>query len=93
MIELVTHGPKFPPIEHPQATRLGPLTILLLSPMFVLITVAILFGLLGFFVLWLATVGTLTSAIVATDLVQRSAAWLARPPVGTLNHRPGYPGA
>ena len=65
-----------------------PLGILLLSPLFVIITVAILFGLLGIFVLWLTVVGGLATAIVASDLAQRSAARLARPPLGRLDQRP-----
>jgi membrane protein implicated in regulation of membrane protease activity len=85
MIELTVHRPR--------STGLRPSVILLLTPLWVLITVAILLGLLGIFVLWLAVVGALISAIVATDLGQRFAARLARPPVGTLRHRPvGYPG-
>jgi hypothetical protein len=67
--------------------------ILLLSPLIVVLTVAILFGLLGIFVLWLTIVGGIVTAIVVSDLVRRSAARLARPPVGRLDHRPvGYPG-
>ena len=70
-----------------------PFGILLLSPLIVVVTVAILFGLLGIFVLWLIAVGGIVSAIVVSDLVQRSAARLTRPPVGRLDHRPvGYPG-
>ena len=70
-----------------------PFGILLLSPLIVVVTVAILFGLLGIFVLWLIAVGSIVTAIVVSDLVQRSAARLARPPVGRLDHGPvGYPG-
>jgi len=70
-----------------------PFGILLLSPLIVVVTVAILFGLLGIFVLWLAVVGALITAIVLSDLIHRSAARLARPPLGALDHRPvGYPG-
>jgi hypothetical protein len=66
--------------------------ILLLSPLIVVATVAILFGLLGIFVLWLIAVGAIVAAIVLSDLAQRSAARLARPPA-RLTHRPvGYPG-
>jgi hypothetical protein len=85
MIELTMH--------RPHNAGLRPSVILLLTPLWVLITVAILLGLLGIFVLWLAVVGALISAIVATDLGQRFAARLARPPVGALRHGPvGYPG-
>jgi hypothetical protein len=70
-----------------------PFGILLLSPLIVVVTVAILFGLLGIFVLWLIAVGSIVTAIVASDLVQRSAARLARPPVDRLDHGPvGYSG-
>ena len=65
-----------------------PFGILLLSPLIVVLTVAILFGLLGIFVLWLTIVGGIVTAIVVSDLVRRSAARLARPPVGRLDHRP-----
>jgi hypothetical protein len=80
-------------IRHGQVTSWRPLGILLLSPLIVVLTVAILFGLLGIFVLWLAIVGGLITAIVASDLVQRTAARLAKPPFGGFYHRPvGYPG-
>ena len=66
--------------------------ILLLSPLIVVATVAILFGLLGIFVLWLATVGGIVSAIVISDVIRRSAACLGSP-AGRLDRRPvGYPG-
>jgi hypothetical protein len=76
-----------------QIASLRPFGILLLSPLIVVITVAILFGLLGIFVAWLIAVGSIVTAIVVTDLVQRSAARLAKPPVGRLDHGTvGYPG-
>jgi len=66
--------------------------ILLLSPLIVVATVAILLGLLGIFVAWLIAAGSIVTAIVLSDLAQRSAARLARPP-GRLTHRSaGYPG-
>jgi len=69
-----------------------PFGILLLSPLILVVTVAILFGMLGIFVLWLATVGGIVSAIVISDLIRRSAARLGTP-VGRLDRRPvGYPG-
>ena len=69
-----------------------PFGILLLSPLIVVVTVAILFGLLGIFVLWLIAVGGIVSAIVISDLIRRSAARLGSP-VGRLDRRPvGYPG-
>jgi hypothetical protein len=70
-----------------------PLGILLLSPLIVVLTVAILFGLLGIFVLWLTIVGGIVTAIVVSDLVRRSTSRLARPPLGRLDHGSvGYPG-
>jgi hypothetical protein len=76
-----------------QTASWRPLGILLLSPLIVVLTVAILFGLLGIFVLWLIIVGGIVTAIVVSDLIQRSAARLARTPLGRLDHRPvGYPG-
>jgi hypothetical protein len=72
---------------------LRPFTLLLLSPLIVLVSGAILLGLLGIFVLWLAVVGALITAIVLSDLIRRSAARFARPPLGRLERRPvGYPG-
>ena len=55
MIELTMH--------RPHSAGLRPSVILLLTPLWVLTTVAILLGLLGIFVLWLAVVGALISAI------------------------------
>ena len=46
--------------------------LLLLSPLLVAVTVAILLGLLGIFVTWLVIVAALAAAIVATDLAHRS---------------------
>ena len=79
---------------HPRLTvGLRPFALLLLSPLIVLISMAILLGLLGIFVLWLAVVGALITAIVSSDLIRRSAARFARPPLGRLERRPvGYPG-
>jgi hypothetical protein len=74
MIELAIH-------PHAAVRRFG---LLLFVPLFTLCTIAILLGLLGIFVLWLAVVGALVSAIVIADLAHRSR--LARPV--TLQHRP-----
>ena len=80
-------------IHRIQIASWRPFGILLLSPLIVVLTVAILFGLLGIFVLWLIAVGSIVTAIVVTDLVQRSVARLAKTPLGRLDHGPvGYPG-
>jgi hypothetical protein len=71
-----------------QIANWRPYGILLLSPLIVLLTVAILFGLLGIFVVWLIAVGSIVTAIVVSDLVHRPAARYARPGTGTLDHRP-----
>jgi membrane protein implicated in regulation of membrane protease activity len=77
MIELAIH-------PHNAIRRIG---LVLFVPLFTLVTIAILLALLGIFVLWLAIVGVLISAIVATDLVRRAVARHARPTV-RLQHRP-----
>jgi len=71
---------------HPD-NRVRRFGLILFVPLFTLCTVAILLGLLGVFVVWLATVGALVSAIVVTDLTHRSLTWLTRPPIA-LQHRP-----
>jgi positive regulator of sigma E activity len=77
MIELAIH-------PHSAVRRAG---LVLFAPVFTLVTVAVLLGLLAIFLLWLAAVGILFGGIVATDLAQRWAAWFARPPIA-LRHRP-----
>ena len=72
--------------------RLQPLGILLLSPLIVILSAAILLGLLGIFVAWLLVVAALVTAIVVSDLTRRSMQRLA-PPAGALRQRAiGYPG-
>jgi positive regulator of sigma E activity len=77
MIELALH-------PHTTVRRLG---LVLFVPLFSLVTLAILLALLGIFVLWLAIVGGLISAIIAADLARRAAARRARPAV-RLQQRP-----
>lgn len=67
---------------HPQPTlrRIG---LVLFVPLFTLATIVILLALLGIFIAWLAIVGALVAAIIATDLAHRR----SRAPL-TLQHRP-----
>lgn len=83
---------------HAQSARyadlawLQPLGILLLSPLIIILSAAILLGLLGIFVAWLLVVAALVTAIVVSDLARRSMQRLA-PPDGALRQRAvGYPG-
>jgi hypothetical protein len=63
------------------AGNMQPLAIALMAPAIVLASAAILMALLGIFVLWLAIVGALVTAIVMSDLARRSARRLAPTPV------------
>jgi uncharacterized membrane protein len=56
-----------------------PVAIAFLSPLIVATSAAIILGLLGIFMAWLAIVATLLVAIVATDLARRAARRLAPP--------------
>jgi hypothetical protein len=58
--------------QRPLPFQIYPHGLLLLSPLLVAVTVAILLGLLGIFVTWLLIVAALASAIVASDLAHRS---------------------
>ena len=69
-------------------TRFRPLGILLLSPLIIVLSAAILLGLLGIFVTWLLIVGALVAAIVISDLARHAMRRLAGPPVGALRQRP-----
>jgi len=72
--------------------RLQPVGILLLSPLIVAVSAAILLSLLGIFVTWLLIVAFLLAAIVAVDLSRRTMRRLA-PPVSPLQQRAvGIPG-
>jgi hypothetical protein len=55
---------------------------------FALTTVIILAALTGIFVLWLAFIGLLITAIVISDVVERSRRWLSGPPVRALKQQP-----
>jgi hypothetical protein len=59
---------------------LRPFGILLLAPLIVATSAAILLGLLGIFVVWLLIVGALVAAIVGSDIVQHSMRRLAPAP-------------
>jgi hypothetical protein len=72
--------------------RLQPLGILLLSPLIVILSAAILLGLLGIFVAWLLVVAALVTAIVVSDLARRSMQRLAPPASGLRQRAVGYPG-
>jgi hypothetical protein len=83
-------------MNQPQRPRLPihiyPHGILLLSPLIFVVTVAILLGLLGIFVAWLLIVAVLVSAIVASDLAERSLRRLFKAHGRALHHRAaGYP--
>jgi hypothetical protein len=70
---------------------LQPLGLILLSPLIIAVSIAILLALLGIFVVWLLIVAGLISAIVASDLARRSMRRLA--PAPALRQRVvGYPG-
>jgi len=74
------------------AAALRPLGIVLLSPLIVIVSAAILLALLGVFVVWLAIVGALVAAIVLSDVARGLARRFAGLPVGTLHRRPvSYP--
>jgi hypothetical protein len=55
---------------HARSRTLRPTDAILLLPIIAPITAAILLGLLGWFVAWLAIVGTLVTAIVVADLAR-----------------------
>ena len=71
--------------------RLETFGIILLAPVFVVLTVVILLVLLAIFVVWLCIVGVLFAGTVIADLVGR---WWRRGGFpGPLDHRAlGYPG-
>jgi hypothetical protein len=74
------------------ATQLRRFGILLLSPLIIGVTIAILLGLLGIFVAWLLIVTALVSAIVASDVARRSWRLLVKSQGRALQHRTaGYP--
>jgi hypothetical protein len=69
---------------------LQPFGLVLLSPLIVAVSIAILLALLGIFVVWLLIVAALITAIVASDLARRSMRRLA--PAPALRQRAvGYP--
>jgi hypothetical protein len=72
-------------------SRIETFGVFLLAPALVVIAIAIMLALLGYFVVWLCFVGVLFAATVIADLAQR---WWHRPwPFGAIEHRAlGYPG-
>ena len=70
--------------RHAHLAKFRPLGILLLSPLIVMVSAAILLGLLGIFVTWLLVVAFLLAAIVGLDVAQASMRRFARPPLGAL---------
>jgi MFS family permease len=73
----VFHGARYADL-----VRLQPLGILLLSPLIVILSAAILLGLLGIFVAWLLVVAALVTAIVVS-------AWM---PIGMASLLEPHPG-
>jgi hypothetical protein len=70
--------------DHAGTRTLRPIDVVLLLPIITPLTLAILLGLLGWFVAWLAIVGLLVTAIVFTDLA-RAVQWrLYRLPVRSI---------
>ena len=69
------------------------LALALIAPAIVVASAAILLGLLGVFVVWLAIVAALVTAIVVADFARRSMRRLAPAPMGTPVRRAvGLPG-
>ena len=64
--------------RHHPLTRLYPLGVILLAPVVLAVTAAILLGLLGIFVTWLSVVACLLATLVALDIVRRSRRLLGR---------------
>src|SRR5262249_26910407 len=75
-----------------QPPTLQALAILLLSPVIVAVSAAIMLGLLGIFVAWLVVVSALVTTIVASDLARRSVRFFTGMPGKILQHRvAGFP--
>jgi hypothetical protein len=68
--------------RHRPLARLYPLGVLLLAPVVLVVTAAILLGLLGIFVTWLSVVAFLLATLVALDLARRSRRLLGRHAIG-----------
>jgi Flp pilus assembly protein TadB len=80
------------PTQRSLPIRIYPHGLLLLSPLLFVVTGAILLGLLGIFVTWLLIVAVLITAIVVSDLAQRSWRRLVNAHGRVLQHRTaGYP--
>jgi hypothetical protein len=68
--------------RHRSLARLYPLGVLLLAPVVLVVTAAILLGLLGIFVTWLSVVACLLATLVALDIARRSRRLLGRDEIG-----------
>jgi hypothetical protein len=64
--------------RHRPLARLYLLGVLLLAPVLLVVTAAILLGLLGIFVTWLSVVACLLATVVALDIARRSMRLLGR---------------
>jgi hypothetical protein len=64
--------------RHRSLARLYPLGVLLLAPVVLVVTAAILLGLLGIFVTWLSVVACLLATLVSLDIARRSRRLLGR---------------
>ena len=69
--------------RHRSLARLYPLGVLLLAPVVLVVTAAILLGLLGIFVTWLSVVACLLATLVALDIARRSRRFLGRHEIPT----------
>jgi len=75
------------PAQRPRPISIYPHGLLLMSPLIIIVTMAILLGLLGIFITWLLIVAVLISAIVASDLVRGSWRRLVNAHGRVLQHR------
>jgi len=79
-------------VRHSSPAGWLPLAVVVLSPLIIAASIAILLSLLGIFVVWLLIVGGLISAIVASDLIRRSLRRFAGPPIPLRQRAVGIPG-
>jgi hypothetical protein len=64
---------------------LEPIGVVLLAPAILVLAVAIIIALLGYFVVWLIVFWSMVAEIVAADMIRCILA-RARPPMGALGH-------
>ena len=79
-------------VRHANLARLQPVGIVLLTPLIIAVSAAILMALLGIFVTWLLIVAFLLATIVLLDIARRSMRLLAGPPVPLRQRAVGIPG-